>query len=77
MKYLFKTLLLNNYGTAAYEVFIRDDDSYYCIMSSWKGYLAGPGNVTLRKVGKKWQPDPEGFTEVQQLAEAINQYWNS
>jgi len=76
MKYLFKTLIINHNGTAAYEIFQKDDDSYHCIMAHWKGYGSGPGIVTLTQSGKRWKSDPDTFTELVQLAEAIGQYWD-
>lgn len=76
MEYLFKTLIINHNGTAAYEVFEKEDGKYYCIMASWKGYSTGPGSVTLTQVGKRWKSDPESFTEIVQLVEAIDQFFN-
>lgn len=75
MEYLFKTVIINNYGVASYEVFEKTDDEYLCIQASWKGYLQGPGTVTIRRINKRWVPDPENFTELSALVESIQQFF--
>jgi hypothetical protein len=69
MKYLFKTLIANHYGIAGYEVFEKSPDVYLCLQASWKGYMTGPGMVTLTFINNKWKADPEEFTEKQALVD--------
>ncbi len=70
---LFKTPVINNYGTAWFNVYNAGDGKYFCELLRFNGYEPGkPYSATLWKEKKKWMSDVK-MNMVEQLGAVIDE----
>ncbi len=77
MKYLFKTIEVNQYGTASFEVFVNEDGSYLFAIVTYKGYGTKPGNASIKIEKNKFIISPTNHQYAHQILEKLNLYFNS
>lgn len=77
VKYLFKTVEINHYGTGSFEVFEKEENVYLFIPVSFKGYGSKPSKLEIKIIKGKYFASPANHSFESNLTEALQQYLNS
>lgn len=74
MKYLFKTVEVNHYGTASFEVFEKEDDVYLFMPVTYKGYGAKPSKLEIKIIKDRYISTPSNHPFQSNLVETLRLY---
>ncbi len=65
MEYLFTVTVVLIMANGRYEIYADGEDRYFCKMVGWSQYQNnGPGDLTLRKNGKKWESSLNSYPHL-------------
>ena len=77
MKYLFKTVEVNHYGTASFEVFEKEENVYLFMPVTYKGYGQKPPKLEIKIVKDRYIATPSNHQFESNLVETLKIFLNN